>query len=283
MALDQLETNAPIAQRIERLTPIQKVVGSIPTRRAKGENMQIESILYYSNILNKDIRINIYGTNGQPILAFPTQEAKADNYENFGLINEIADYIDNEQIQVFVVDTIDEESWSSKGEKSWASARQEQYFNFITNELVYYIKEKAPCKKLPITFGCSLGANHATICFLRRPDLFDGMLALSGVFNSRYFYGDYMDDNLYNNSPEIFMANMANDHPYINLYRQKKIIFCIGQGAFEDAGLPTYKYMEYLFHQKDIDAWFDYWGSDVAHDWNWWFKQVRYFLPYLLG
>ena len=279
----QPETNAPIAQRIERLTPIQKAVGSIPTRRAKGDNMQIESILYYSNILNKDIRVNIYGTNGQPILAFPTQDSKANNYESFGLINEIANYINNEQIQVFVVDSIDEESWSSKGEKSWASARQEQYFNFITNELVFYIKEKAPCKKLPITFGCSMGANHATICFLRRPDLFDGMLALSGVFNSRYFYGDYMDDNLYNNSPESFMTNMAYDHPYISLYNQKKIIFCIGQGPWEDVGLSTYKYMEYLFHQKNINAWFDYWGSDVAHDWNWWFKQIRYFLPYLLG
>ena len=280
--MDQQVADAPIAQRIERLTPIQKAVGSIPTRRAKGENMQIESILYYSNILNKDIRINIYGTNGQAILAFPTQDSKANNYENFGLINEIADYINNEQVQVFVIDSIDEESWSSKGEKSWASARQEQYFNFITNELIYYIKEKAPCKKLPITFGCSMGANHATICFLRRPDLFDGMLALSGVFNSRYFYGDYMDDNLYNNSPESFMTNMANDHPYINLYNQKKIIFCIGQGAWEQ-GLPSYKYMEYLFHQKGINAWFDYWGSDVAHDWNWWLKQIRYFLPYLLS
>ena len=48
--------------------------------------MYIEHIQYHSYILDKDININIYGTNGQPILAFPTQSSKADNYENFGLI-----------------------------------------------------------------------------------------------------------------------------------------------------------------------------------------------------
>jgi len=27
----------------------------------------------------------------------------------------------------------------------------------------------------------------------------------------------------------------------------------------------------------------DFWGHDVAHDWDWWYKQVPYFLPHLLG
>lgn len=35
MALAQPVNNAPIAQRIERLTPIQKAAGSIPVGRAK--------------------------------------------------------------------------------------------------------------------------------------------------------------------------------------------------------------------------------------------------------
>ena len=26
----------------------------------------------------------------------------------------------------------------------------------------------------------------------------------------------------------------------------------------------------------------DFWGYDVEHDWPWWKKQIRYFLPYLL-
>ena len=33
---------------------------------------------------------------------------------------------------------------------------------------------------------------------------------------------------------------------------------------------------------KGIGAWCDFWGYDVEHDWPWWKKQIRYFLPYLL-
>ena len=27
----------------------------------------------------------------------------------------------------------------------------------------------------------------------------------------------------------------------------------------------------------------DYWGLDVNHDWPWWKKQIRYFLPNVVG
>ena len=33
---------------------------------------------------------------------------------------------------------------------------------------------------------------------------------------------------------------------------------------------------------KDINVWVDYWGTDCAHDWDWWYKQVNYFVPWLL-
>ena len=40
---------------------------------------------------------------------------------------------------------------------------------------------------------------------------------------------------------------------------------------------PYYKLKE-AFDQKQIPAWFAEWGHDVAHDWEWWRKQMPYFL-----
>ena len=34
--------------------------------------------------------------------------------------------------------------------------------------------------------------------------------------------------------------------------------------------------------QKGIEVWVDVWGYDCAHDWDWWYKQVAYFVPFLL-
>ena len=38
-----------------------------------------------------------------------------------------------------------------------------------------------------------------------------------------------------------------------------------------------------LERDMGIDAWIDYWGYDVNHDWPWWYKQMNYFLGRLYG
>lgn len=230
------------------------------------------------------MRINVYGHDGYPFLFFPTQNSMASNYEDMGMIRELEGYLDAGKIQIFVPDSVDLESWSDEnGDKGHRAWMQEQYFQFVVNELVPWINENSATHIAPYTFGCSMGANHAAICFFRRPDLFSGVMSFSGVFTSDYFFHGWCDENLYNNSPEKFLPNMPSDHPYIDLYNQKKIILVIGQGAWEQDGLPTYRHLENVFREKGINAWVDFWGNDVKHDWDWWFVQFHYFLPYLLN
>ena len=237
---------------------------------------------WYSSNLGKDMRVIVYGHGGQPFLIFPTQDSMSNNYEDFGMIHELADYLEQGRIRLFTVDSVDSESWSPKGwDPAWRSARTEQYYHYITDEVMPFILDWTQ-GWLPITNGCSMGANHALNFFLRRPDLFGGVLALSGVYDSDFFFDGYMDETLYMNSPERYMPNLAPGHPYIDLYNQRQIIVCIGQGAWED-GLGSQRFLEQVFREKGIQAWFDYWGYDVNHDWPWWKKQMRYFLPFLLG
>ena len=53
-----------------------------------------------------------------------------------------------------------------------------------------------------------------------------------------------MDDPVYANSPCHFLRNMPEDHPWMKLYHESRIIICIGQGAWEDSLLPGAK--EYI-------------------------------------
>jgi len=73
-----------------------------------------------------------------------------------------------------------------------------------------------------LTFGCSLGATHAANLFLRFPDIFDGTLALSGIYASEYGFGGYMDEEVYRNSPVHYIANLPADHPYIEKYNRTR-------------------------------------------------------------
>ena len=86
-----------------------------------------------------------------------------------------------------------------------------------------------------LVFGASMGAMHAGNLFFRRPDLFDSVFAISGLYDSKEFFGDYMDDLLYQNTPIYYLSNMPGDHPYIDMYNQRKMLFVVGQGAWEDS------------------------------------------------
>ena len=244
--------------------------------------MNREEVTHYSRHLDRDMHLMIYGQGGVPFLSFPTQDSMCHNYEDFGMIHQLADFIEENKIQLFVVDTVDRESWSPKDwDNEYRAARQEQYFRYITDEVIPLIHDRNP--QTPAVTGFSMGADHAVITFLRRPDLFRGVIALSGVYDADYFFDGFMNPTLYDNSPERFLPNMPADHPFVALYNQKKLIFCVGQGAWEEDGVRTLRHLQRVFESKGIHAWCDFWGYDVNHDWPWWFRQLRYFLPVLLN
>ena len=129
-------------------------------------------------------------------------------------------------MRLFVPDSVDEESWSPEsGNPEERAIRQEQYYHYVADELIPLIRSHYGKEMLPFVTGVSMGANHAAIMFLRRPALFSGMLALSGVYDSDYFFHGWMNPVLYDNSPERFLPNMAADHPYIGLYNQNRKVW----------------------------------------------------------
>ena len=221
------------------------------------------------------------------MLFIPCQDGRFFDFENFKMTDILAPWIDSGRVMVFAIDTKDIETWSGKGDPAWRAQRHEQWMRYITDEVVPFIKDWTcrvngwPDCDGPITFGCSLGATHAANLFLRRPDLFSGMLALSGIYNAEYGFGSYMDGTVYENSPVHYLANMPADHPYVDLYNSRRGVICVGQGAWEQP--ETTRQIKDQFDRLGVHLWVDFWGFDVNHDWDWWYKQVPYFMPYLLG
>ncbi|QUB96062.1 esterase family protein [Leptotrichia sp. oral taxon 218] len=244
--------------------------------------MQIEYIREYSPILDREVEFKRYGYSGKPVLVFPSQDGDCNQYESFGMIDVLSDFIEQGRIQVFCVGSVDLESWSDlNGNPRYRIEMQEKWFEHICYEMVPRIQYISWRSDIIVT-GCSMGGAHAGILFFRRPDLFDTLISLSGEFDARMFFGNYMDDLVYNNSVVDFLRDMPWDHPYLDLYRQKNIIICIGQGAWEGELLPSNRELDRILCEKQVPAWFDYWGFDVAHDWPWWRIQIRYFMEHIL-
>ena len=250
--------------------------------------MEIRYFKHYSGCLNRDMEFKVYGHAGKPVMFIPCQSGRFYDFENFHMVDAWAKWIEEGKCTVYSIDCIDDEAWAAQGaDNRWRLENHEKWYNYVVNECVPYIKhlsgERNGYDQGIMTFGCSMGAMHAANLFFRRPDLFDCVFAISGLYDSTMFFGDYMDDLVYNNSPVLYLNNMPNDHYYIDMYNNRRIQIVVGQGAWEGPLLDSTRWLDYVLHNKGIHAQIDYWGLDVAHDWPWWFKMVDYYVPQLLG
>ena len=248
--------------------------------------MHTEYFKSYSQRLGRDMEMKVYGHRGRPFLFIPCQDGRFFDFENFNMAQTCAPWIENGDMMVFSIDTIDKETWSDKNAPAYDRIRRhEAWIRYIIDEAVPFIQTYAykngGWQGGVTTFGCSLGATHAANLFFRFPDQICGTLAISGIYTAEYGFGDYMDEVVYDNSPVHYLANMPEGHPYIEKYNRGQGILCTGQGAWE---MPeTARHLDEIFKSKGIHVWVDFWGFDVNHDWPWWHKMVSYFLPKLLG
>lgn len=244
--------------------------------------MIVEYHKWFSPNLNKEMELKVYGHAGKPLVIFPCQDGRFYDAENFGMIQAISSFIDSGKIKVYALDGIDFESWTNQSipiEKR--GERYEQYHQYVINEVGTFIRTN--CNDFTLKFiatGTSMGAYHAANFFFRHPYMFDGVIALSGIYHLRMFVGDYYDSRVYFNSPLHFLPNLE-DPQILGLYRQSNIIICCGQGAWEEEMLNDTLALKRILESKNIPAWIDIWGYDVNHDWPWWNKQLPYFLEKL--
>ena len=244
--------------------------------------MNIQYYKKYSFNLNRDMEFKVYGSGGKPLIVIPCQCGRFYEFEDMKMLDVYAPFIEQGKIQVFTIDTIDGETFTATGGERGRLERHESWIKYIVNEAVPVFKEiNGTNLKFAVT-GQSLGALHAATLYFRFPDVFDALMGLSGLYSNEWYFKDYHDDLTYANSPEQFIANMPDDHPYIEKYSDGKIILCVGQGAWEEITLPSTRRFGDILARKKIRATVDIWGYDVKHDWDWWYVQAAYFLPKLI-
>lgn len=241
--------------------------------------MKIEYHKWWSPNLGHDMELKVYGYYGQPALVFPAQSGRFYDFENFGMVAAIAGFIEAGQVKLFTVDSIDGQSWAnSNAHPAERARRHEDYDRYIVREVAPFIRQHCGnSNQKMITTGCSMGGYHSANFFFRHPDLFDTLIALSGLFQLRMFVGDCQDENIYFNSPLYYLPNL-DDPWYLDQYRQSRIIVCSGQGAWEEPMVADALALKAILAEKGIPAWIDLWGYDVNHDWPWWQKMLPYFL-----
>ena len=231
---------------------------------------------WHSTRLNKTMEIAVYGHYGPALLMFPTAAADFLEYERFHLIDTIAEFINGGKVKAFSINSINNESWLNNSmQPHHKGIRHQQYNDYIIDEVVPFIHSHSQGLVPIVTTGASLGALHALNSFFRRPDIFSGTIAMSGDYNLLSYSKGHYDDNVFYNSPELYLPGV-NDHTYLEQMRKGKIVIATGQGDYENPDAS--RRLSTILHSKSIPHWLDIWGYDMGHDWPTWRKMLPYFL-----
>ena len=224
---------------------------------------------WYSPRLQKEMPLAVYGHYGFSLLLIPTAAADYLEYERFQLIDALRPFINEGKIKVFSINSINNESWmNDQMNPRDKSIRHQQFNEYVFEELVPYIKMHSGTDTPIITCGASFGALHSMNLFLKRPDLFNGVLALSGVYDLTEYTKGYFDEDVYFNSPQHFIPNLS-DHIILEQIRQAYPIYIFsGSGAYEDPNAS--RSFASLLYNKGINYELDIWGSEWPHDWQTW-------------
>jgi esterase/lipase superfamily enzyme len=215
----------------------------------------------------------VFGHAGARVLVFPTSMGRFFQWEDSGMISMLSDQLEQGNIQLFCVDSVDEESWYAKwkspGDRAW---RQTQYDNYLVNE-VMPLSVQLNANPYLISTGASFGGYHAVNFAFRYPHLVNRVLGLSGFYDIKRFIGGYSDDNVYYNNPCDFIQN-EHDTFRLEALRRQDIILAIGD---QDPSCSNNKYFSGILWNKGIWHALRIWNG-WNHDWPYWQQMVRMYL-----
>lgn len=239
--------------------------------------MKKELASWFSPALQKEMPVVAYGDYGFALLLVPTAAADYLEYERFQLMDTLAPYINNGKVKIFSINSINNESWLNNemaGEHK--AIRQNQFNEYVFNEVIPFIKTNTSASTPIITCGASFGALHSMNLFMKRPDLIDGVIAMSGVYDLTEYTKGFYDEQVYFNSPMHYLPNLE-DEWYLNSIRKSEHIHILsGSGDYEDP--QASRTFSDLLYRKGIQHELDIWGQEWKHDWPTWRAMLPVYL-----
>lgn len=232
---------------------------------------------WFSPALQKEMPVAVYGDYGFALLLVPTAAADYLEYERFQLLDYLAPFVDAGKVKIFSIDSINNDSWMNNHvhpqHKTW---RHQQWNNYVYDEVIPFIKTNTSAETPVITCGASFGALHSMNLFLKRPDLINGVIAMSGVYDLSEYTKGYFDEDVYFNSPMHYMPNLT-DHGMLEQIRCSQHIHILtGSGPYEDPA-SSGRFAKILY-DKGIRYELDVWGAEWPHDWNTWKAMLPHYL-----
>jgi len=225
---------------------------------------------WHSPSLGRDMDLLVFGHAGARAVVFPTSMGRFFEWEDRGMIGALAEPIERGWLQLYCVDSVDEESWYAKWKRpSDRAYRHAQYDAYLRDEVLPLTAQKNAHPFLS-TMGASLGAYHAVTFALRYPQVVSRAIGLSGMYDIRRQTDGYSDATVYHYNPADFILGEHDPDRLAQLARVELVLATGRDDPLRDENEEFSRrlWSKGLWHALRIwDGW--------AHDWPYWRDMIR--------
>lgn len=228
---------------------------------------------WHSSHLDRDMELLSFGHAGERALVFPTRQGRFFDFENWHLVDALAEPLEAGLLQLFCLDSHDSHSFYNAAIPPAQRIHEHtRYEAYLLHEVLPFTAATNPDRRLLAT-GCSLGAFHAVNLVLRHPQRFTRLLALSGRYDLTKPVGPFTDlfdgfynDSIYYHTPLHFLPNLT-DPTLLDALRRIDITLAVG---LEDPFAPSTRELSRILDSLAIPHRLDLWPGEAhrAHHWR---------------
>jgi esterase/lipase superfamily enzyme len=231
--------------------------------------MKEEYFKWFSNFLQRDVQMLVFGHAGYPVVLFPTSKGSFHENRDMGLIASAQWYIEQGLIQIYCPESNDAQSFYNKSVHPHQRIEQHvAYDKMICHELVERIRLNTRVGKV-VTAGCSFGGYHAANFAFRHPGYVSHMFSMSGAFSIRSFMDGYVHDDIYYNSPLEFLGALHDNE----LWNMDIVLGTSNWDICFDSNLQLHEVLK----SRGLPHWLDV-RQNRQHDWDVWKEMFPHYL-----
>jgi esterase/lipase superfamily enzyme len=229
---------------------------------------------WHSQNLNRQMELLAAGQGGLPILVFPTAGERFSEWDNQGMLTALSEKIEREELHLFCVDSVDNESWLNGDVHPYEKVmRHIAYEQYILREVLPLIRGTTSTLELEVT-GCGLGGYHAFNMAMKHPDVVTGCISMSALFDVKPFVNGYYDNNVYFNNPVDYLPNLT-DRWFLDRYTAMRVVLATSE---HDPPLGQSLRMSAILNDRGINHVLDVWSDDLENGWPLWRRMaVKFF------
>jgi esterase/lipase superfamily enzyme len=234
--------------------------------------MQREYHKWHSNTLNREMELLIFGHGGARVVVIPTQSGRFYDWEDRGMIEALRKHIESGWIQLYCIDSVDPESWDNTAIPPRDRAtRHLQYQDYVLNEVVPFTAKNNP-EPYIMCMGASFGAYHSVSLALKHPEVFNRVIAMSGIYDIHPWTDGYEDELVLQGDPLRYIHTIPDGQ--IEALKNVDLIITIGN---EDPAFGENKEFSASLWNRGVWHAFRVWDG-YAHDWPIWHEMVLHYI-----